>query len=218
MAAVVESNQRLSRVGAWMGVAFSVLFVVGLIAFPFPSNNKSTAQWARQWTDSGHRTTAIVATYLAVLGLLAFLWFAWSLRERLRADGDGLMFTFGSVFVAVSLVAVLVQAAIPGAKVFGDAPVPTGAFAQVLSNASNGILFVAGGLSAGAFIALASYLARRTGLLPGWLTIAGYVVAVLQLVAAFFVPFLLFPLWVLVVSIVLLRRRAPATAPTAPNR
>jgi hypothetical protein len=50
------------------------------------------------------------------------------------------------------------------------------------------------------------------------LTIAGYVVAVLQLVAAFFVPFLLFPLWVLIVSIVLLRRRAPATAPTAPNR
>jgi hypothetical protein len=120
MTAVTERNQRLSRLGAWMGIAFTVLFVVGLIAFPFPSNDKSAAQWARQWTDSGHRTTAIVATYLVVLGLLAFLWFAWSLRDRIRADGDGLMLTFGSVFVAVSLVAALVQAAIPGAKVFGD--------------------------------------------------------------------------------------------------
>lgn len=216
MTAVTENNQTFGRVGAWMGIAFSILFVVGLFAFPFPNNDKSTAQWAREWTDSGHRTTAVVATYLTVLGVLAFLWFAWSLRERLRADGDGLMFTFGSVFAAVSLVAALLQAAIPGGKVFGGTPVPTGAFAQVLSSVSNGILFVAGGLSAGVFIALASYLARRTGLLPGWLTIAGYVVAVLQLVAAFFIPFLLFPLWVLIVAIVLLRHPAHTVAQTAP--
>src|ERR1035437_8882509 len=83
-----------------MGVAFSVLFVVGLFVFPAPSDNKSTGQWAREGTDSGHRAAAIVGAYLVVLsvGALAFLWFAWSLRERLRADGGELTFTFGSVF------------------------------------------------------------------------------------------------------------------------
>jgi hypothetical protein len=49
--------------------------------------------------------------------------------------------------------------------------------------------------------------------------VAGYVVAVLQLVAAFFFPFVLFPLWVLVVSIVLLRRasRIDTRVPVAPS-
>ena len=80
-------------------------------------------------------------------------------------------------------------------------------------------MLVAGALSAGLFTATASYAARRDAILPGWLTIAGYVVAVLQLAAGLFFPFVLFPLWVLVVSIVLLRRTArveavqPATTP-----
>ena len=49
------------------------------------------------------------------------------------------------------------------------------------------------------------------------LTVAGYVVAVLQLAGALFFPFVLFPLWVLVVSIVLLSResRVEASASTA---
>ncbi len=73
-------------------------------------------------------------------------------------------------------------------------------------------MLVAGALAAGLFIGIASYLARRTGLLPGWLTVAGYVAAVLQLAAALFVPFALFLLWVLIASIVLLRRRAHSVA------
>jgi hypothetical protein len=79
-------------------------------------------------------------------------------------------------------------------------------------------LLVAGALAAGAFTATASYLARRDAILPGWLTIAGYVVAVLQLAAALFLPFALFPLWILVVSIVLLSRasRVDTRVPGAP--
>jgi hypothetical protein len=67
-----------------------------------------------------------------------------------------------------------------------------------------------GRLAAGLFIGMASDLARRSRTLPGWLTIARYVIAVLQLVASFFLPFLLFLLWVLVASIVLLRRATTA--------
>jgi hypothetical protein len=67
-------------------------------------------------------------------------------------------------------------------------------------------LLVAGALSAGLFIGIAAYEARKSGILPGWLTVAGYVVAVLQLAGALFLPFALFPLWVLIASIVLVRR------------
>ena len=107
----------------------------------------------------------------------------------------------------------MIRAAIPGAKVFGDTPVPAGAdLSRQLDNVGFALLLVAGALSAGAFTATAAYRARRDTILPGWLTIAGYVVAVLQLAAGLFFPFILFLLWVLVVSIVLLRRAARVDA------
>ncbi len=207
MSATAGSTPRLGRVGAWMGIVFAPLFIVGTFISPSPKDSSSTQEWARLFTSSSHRTAAIVGAYLAVFGLLAFLWFASRLRSRL-GDGGGMMLTFGSVFAALGMVANLVFAAIAGAKAFTSAPVPPGAFAQQFNSLGGGILVVPGALAAGVFVAIASYLSRREGALPGWLTIAGYVVAVLQLAAVVFIPLLLVPIWVLVVSIVMLRREA----------
>ena len=209
-----ELNARANRVGAWMGIAFVVLFVAGFLAFPTPSDNKDTAKWERWWTDSGHRAGAVVGAYLMVLGLLAFVWFMWSLNRRLHERG-GMMITFGSLFVAFAMISAVVRASIAGAKQFGDVPVPSGDFARQFDQIGFGLLLVAGALTAAAFVATASYLVRRDGILPGWLTIAGYVVAVLQLAAALFLPFILFVLWVLIASIFLLLRASRVDAPTA---
>jgi hypothetical protein len=130
-----------------------------------------------------------------------------------------MMIVFGTVFVAVALVSVLVRAAVPGGKVFGSVPLPSGDLARQFDNLAMGVLLLPGAIFAGAFTATASYSARQDALLPGWLTIAGYVVAVLQLAGGLFLPFVLFLLWMLVVSIVLLRRRATVgTQAAAPIR
>jgi hypothetical protein len=207
MSTTAGSSSKYSRLGAWMGIVFVVLFVVGFALFSTPSSDNAshTVQWQRWWLDSGHRTTAVIGTYLLVLSLLAFIWFLWSLRARL-GDGGGVAFSFGTLFATVALVAVMVRAAIPGANVFGNAPVPTGDLARQFDNMGFGLLLVVGALSAGIFVIVASHLAREHGVLPGWLTIAGYVVGVLQLLSAFFFPFLLFLLWVLIAAIVLVRR------------
>ena len=221
---VEKSDDRSGHLGPWMGIVFVVLFVVGFIIFPTPSSNKAkdTAKWQAWWNDSGHRTAAILGAYLIVLGVLAFVCFAWSLRLRLHRrepvqDLGGLMFTFGSLFAGIAMVSTLIRASIPGAKQFGNTPVPAGDFARQFDQIGFGLLLVAGALCAGLFVAMASFLARRSETLPGWLTIAGYIVAVLQLVASLFLPFILFPLWVLVASILLLRRgaRAPDATLTA---
>ena len=83
MNAGLDNNARANRVGPWMGIAFVVLFVAGFIIFPTPNDNKDTVKWERWWTDSGHRAGAIIGAYLMVLGLLAFVWFMWSLQRRL---------------------------------------------------------------------------------------------------------------------------------------
>ena len=208
------SGPRVSRVGTWMGIAFVVLFVAGFGAIPTPSNNKNTAQWAQWWNDSGHRAGAIVGAYLMVLGALAFVWFASSLRDQF-GEGGRLMFTFGSMFAVIAVVSIMVRVSIPGAKQFGSTPLPAGGdLPRQFDQIGYAMLLVAGALAAGLFVGMASHLARRSGALPGWLTVAGYVVAVLQLAASLFFPFLLFLLWVFVASIVLMRRRrigAPTT-------
>src|SRR6266853_1255178 len=111
MNAGLENTARRNRVGAWMGIAFVVLFVAGFMVFPTPSDNKDTVKWARWWNDSGHRLGAVIGAYLMVLGLLAFVWFMWSLNRRLSERG-GMMITFGSLFVALAMVSALVRASI----------------------------------------------------------------------------------------------------------
>src|SRR5271169_2199160 len=123
MSATIGSGPRVSRVGTWMGIAFVVLFVAGFGAIPTPSNNKNTAQWAQWWNDSGHRAGAIVGAYLMVLGALAFVWFASSLRDQF-GEGGRLMFTFGSMFAVIAVVSIMVRVSIPGAKQFGSTPLP----------------------------------------------------------------------------------------------
>jgi uncharacterized membrane protein HdeD (DUF308 family) len=211
-----QIGAKLSPVGAWAGIGFTVLFVAGFIVFPTPQNaNKNPGDWEGWWSDSGHRIGAVIGAYLMVLGLLAFVWFIWSLHRRLRDSGP--MVIFGSLFVAVAMVSALVRATIAGAKLFGDDPVPAAEFSRMFDSVGFALLLIPGALAAAAFIVLASHHARRQGLLPGWLTTAGYVVAALQFAAGVFLPFVLFPLWVLVASIVLLRRSRTGTAsvPTA---
>ena len=207
-------GQPLGRVGAWMGIVSVVLFVIGFIVFPTPDDDTKVLQWERFWRDSGHRVGAIVATYLMVLGLLAFVWFASSLRDRV-GEGSRLMFTFGSIFAAVGLVSVMLRATVPGAKEFGDVPLPGGVLAQQFDQASFSILLVAGALSAGLFTVFASYAASRSDTLPAWLCIAGYVVGPLQILAGFFFPFVLFFLWLLIAAIVLVSRGRTLTAAPA---
>jgi hypothetical protein len=202
-----------------MGIVAVVFFVAGFLAFPAPDDDTKTLQWARFWQDSGHRVGAIIGAYLMVVGLLAFVWFASGLRDRL-GEGSGLVLTFGSIFAAVGLVSVMLRASIPGAKQFGDTPLPGGVLAQQLDQAGFALLLVAGALAAGLFTVLASYAASRSGALPAWLCIAGYVVGALQVLAALFFPFALFFLWVLIASIVLVSRSrgtvtaSPAGAPS----
>ena len=209
----LETEPRRGRVGPWMGIAFFVLFVAGFLIFPMPNTNghraANVAKWNVWWTDSSHRTMAIIGAYLMVLGALAFVWFAASLQQRLRERSGGMMMVgFAWLFAAVALSSALIRATIPGGYVFGSLTIPRGDLPAQLDNIGQALLLVAGALSAGAFVAAACHAARRSAALPAWLTIAGYVVAVLQLGAALFFPFALFLVWVLVASIVLLVRDA----------
>jgi hypothetical protein len=70
---------------------------------------------------------------------------------------------------------------------------------------------------AGVFMISTATLARRTHILPSWITLPGYALAALLLLSSRFADWLplVFPLWVLVLSIYILVENLRGTKPDA---
>jgi hypothetical protein len=92
---------------------------------------------------------------------------------------------------------------------FSDAPLPGPDVARALSSAGYTMIFVYGVRAAGMYIITTTGLARSAGLLPRPVVVVSYLAAVFLLLSTTFHPsiLLVFPAWVLMVSIVLLVRR-----------
>jgi hypothetical protein len=204
-----------SKFAAWAGIAFFVFFPVGLIFSSNDLDNKdSDKNWHDWFADSGNRTGNIIGIYLLVIAALAFIVFASGLLERVRS-GDGpslphrVAATSGSVFAVLTMVAAIQLGGVSGNITFGDTPVPkdTDIMRQTLGY---GTIAVAGALTAIVFIVATTIVARSAGVFRSWLVIVSYIAAVILLGAVVFLPMAALPIWVLIVSIVLLTRK-PAT-------
>jgi hypothetical protein len=96
---------------------------------------------------------------------------------------------------------------------FSDAPLPGPDVARALSSLGYALVFVYGVRAAGMYMLTTTGLMRSTGLLPRPLVLLSYLVAAFLLLSTTFHPaiLLVFPAWVLMVSIVLLVHRPPPT-------
>jgi len=198
---------------AWAGIAFFVLFPVGFI---FSSNDldnsDSDAKWRDWYSDSGNRAANIIGIYLLVIAALLFVVFAAGLTERLRTTtapsiAHRVAVMSAAIFAVATMIAAIQMGGISGNISFGDTPVPKDAD-LMRQSLGYGTLALAGALTALVFILAVAALAKASGLFPNWLVIVSYVAAVLLLGAVVFFPLAALPIWVLIVSIVLLRRRA----------
>jgi hypothetical protein len=94
--------------------------------------------------------------------------------------------------------------------------------ARTLTGAGYGMVFVFGVRAAGMYMITTTTLTRRRGLLPRWVAVVGYLGATFLLLSTTFHPvtLLVFPGWVLLLSVVLLvvagRPGAPAVPAQAP--
>ena len=195
------------------GIAFAVLFVVGiLLGSDSPDSDAPDAEWVAWFDDSGNRTLQCVSLFLMVLAALAFVVFITGLVRRLRAEstvhdgaaqvahGAGLLL---SAAIAIGGVAIN---QISGAIEFGDLPTPSADILRTAEQLGYGIVLVVGGWCAALTVAAASIAARGTTVLPRWLATAGFVAAVILVFSVIFIPMAVLPLWVLAVAIAVGRR------------
>ncbi len=192
------------RAGAIAGIVFSTLFIISLvlIRISVPANP----------LDAGTRLAGVWKTVSLALHLLpfagiAFLWFIGVLRDRIGAYedrffatvflGSGLLFLamlFASSAVAGGIM--MVYSATPGKLM--ESGIYT--FGRTVAYQ---ILNVYAVKMAGVFMITTCTLSIRTGIFARWMAFLGYGLALLLLLSIGYLSWvsLVFPLWVLLISV-----------------
>jgi hypothetical protein len=226
MATEAESVIRDRRWAQWApasGIAFVILFIAGFFLMNLPDTDDPLTKFTSFYDDSGNRAQLIIAGYLLVLSGVFFLWFLSALRARLlEVDGPvgrltSIVFGSGLVFVAMLYAATSCFIFIAGEITFGDVDHINPELMRVLPDLGYPLLVIGGAFAAIAMVDAASVLIVRTGVLPKWIGWYGFVAAVGLLFAGFFLPLVLLLLWVIFVSVVLLRRTGVMDEPIPPS-
>ena len=213
-----RSALRTPRAAALAGIVFSVLLITALtlLRASVPANPAVAGGWL---SDSGKRAAVAVGLNLIPFAGIAFLWFIGVIRDRIGAHEDRF---FATVFLGSGLLFVgmmFVAAAFAGGLIAGtSASGSPGADTLALGrNVTSILLNVYSMRMAAVFTLTTVTIARRTEIVSRWLTAAGLATAVVLLVGVAISPWveLLFPAWILAVSIEILASSPRALADPA---
>jgi hypothetical protein len=193
----------LERLAPLAGVLFTVIFAVGfLTSGETPDSDATGEEVIKHYDDTGKILFSVI---LLLLAAIVFMFFAGTLRRHFAAEGPDWLASvvFGGAVVYVVGLGLFASSQIALTDA-ADANQP--AVAQALNVLDNNNFPPAViGLAVVLLGSAWHVLAARS--LPIWL---GWVALVLGIVALAgpigFAAFLLFPLWVLVVAIILFRR------------
>jgi hypothetical protein len=208
-----------TREGGVAGIAFVVLTVLWAIIVATadrPSYNSADAAVSEFWSDSGNRRGLLLAALALALAGVALLWFLGSFRVVLRrAEGDParlatIAFAGGVALSVLLFVKNAIEGGVALALEFEQGFTLDPDVYRALNAVFLGLL-IHEGFAAAVLIGAASLLVLRTRVFPGWLGWTGLAVALLALLSWLIpgLPLVLVLAWILVASVLMLRRSAP---------
>jgi hypothetical protein len=197
------------RAAAVAGVLFALLFgaVLLLIRLALPDG----AEPGSQWLIAGNTNLKTAAAIMPFAGI-AFLWFIGVVRDGFGGFEDKFFSTVfigsGLLFLAMMFVAVGVGA---GLEAISNHVADPSAHTEVATFGQMVLLAVSKTYAlrmAAVFMISLATIWLKTGLMPRWLVIATYLVALALILASDISMWLTmaFPVWVLVVSLLLLAK------------
>lgn len=218
------------RSGGYSGIAFAVCILASALIpglLPDPSAPAGEIVSAFQ----GHRQQFLIAMWLNFPAIAFFLWFAVGMRAYLlQAEGqdEGLPTYALAAAIVTSAIGLVAASALSALSYSSGADVPPGALKALYAFTAlvNGALT----FPLVAFVFGVAHSMRRHASAPGWLVWLGYLTAAAGTIATFSVfatggawsplgtyplavPFLLFVIWLICSSVVLIRS-APLRAGT----
>ena len=213
--------------GLLMCAAFILSFV---IAFGAPEAIRSDEQILDWYLDSTNQLRFVLGTLVGALGGLALVVFIVGLRRMLSEAGapEALVevaYVGGIVLVAMIAVGAAIGSSVAVTLTFSDQFTLEPDTARLVLTIGNIWIPAFAGVPGALFLGAASLASRRAGLLPSWLVWVGFVLTPLAFLAfpGFAINTYLVAVWILLASIVLLRRRpaeqgleTPSVAPHNP--
>ena len=215
---LVRANLRTSKAAAIAGMLFSLLLIAvfSLLRISVPADPQEPGSWLR--TNS---STIALALNLVPFAGIAFLWFIGVLRDRLGALEDRF---FATVFLGSGLLYIAMtftSAALAGGliRILSSSPEilqQTGAYALSRAQIYQS-MNVYGIKMAGVFMFSTSTILLRTGVVRKWVPLFGYALGTVLLLSIGIVVWipLVFPVWVFVVSVVILLENRPMLTASA---
>jgi hypothetical protein len=205
------SPLRTPRAAAAAGIAFALLTATSLILLRLstPADPASASQWL---SDADRRKAVSVALNLVPFAGIAFLWLIGVLRDRIGGREDRFFATVflgsGLLFVGMFFSAAALAGGLLGAAAAHRSGTPGSDTLALGRGATSILLNVYSMRMAAVFTITTVTIARRTEIISRWLWGAGLVTAVVLLVGVSFSGWLelLFPAWILALSIDIIAR------------
>src|SRR4051812_3798050 len=201
---------RSRRAAAVAGILFGVLIMIALIMVRLALRADSLQ--ALQ-TDGQRRALFRFSLNLVPFAGIAFLWFIGVVRDQISAIEDRLFSTVflgsGLLFLAMLFVGAVTSSSLLTVLAQSNVPVELWAYGRTSTQV---LISVYAMRMAAVFTLSVSTLGLRTAALPRWVSVVGFAVALVLMVAAGEHKWsqLVFPAWVLMVSLVILFTRPPA--------
>ena len=214
-------KQLWERFAPLTGVLAVTCSLVGVIfALNQPQDKDSNTKIVAYFADHTHRVHGVVGFFVFLAGLVLLLTFLATLRERLlKAEGEpGRLsaLAFGAGIASLPLWAVsmlLADGASFAANESSSFRLDPNTFRLLADTAY--FAWVAAAMISSVVVWATSAVALRTAVLPRWYGRIGVLAGVVQLFGFFFFPFFVWWLWLIVTSILLVRRPTAVPARVA---
>ena len=203
----VRARATTPRAAAVAGILFSILLIAGLVLIRI--SVPADPQDAGAWLSSGWKNVKLALNLLPFAGI-AFLWFIGVIRDRLGQNEDRF---FATVFLGSGLLflaMLFTSAGIAGGVIsfYGVTPgmlIDSGLY-TFGRTVTYEIMNVYTMKMAGVFMITTCTLSLRTAIIPRWMAFLGLVLALFLLLStgSFYWAPLVFPLWVLLISVYIL--------------
>ena len=194
------------RAAALAGVLFAVLFTTSIVLIR--TSLPEGAQPGSQWLEAGNDKIRLASELMPFAGI-CFLWFIGVVRANLGRYEDKFFATVtlgsGLLFLAMMFASAAVGAGLASASHYSGGSAAGTVFGQMLLLKLSKTYALK---MAAVFMMSLATIWLRTGLMPRWLTIATYVMALTLILAGETSMWLslAFPFWVLIVSLLFLVR------------
>jgi hypothetical protein len=204
---LIERQLKTPRAAAIAGILFAALYSTSwvLIRLSIPGDALEASDWLAQQA----KNLSLAMSLIPFAGI-SFLWFMGVVRDRMGHHEDQFFSTLfsgsgylylGLTFAAAAAIGgiLVLYASDPG--LLTDSGIYS--LALVISNRLNTVYAMR---MAGAFMTVLGTIWVRTGVMPRWLAFVTYLLAAVLLISIGFTPWvvLVFPAWVLAISVAIL--------------